>query len=136
MEELKILALQKVRVKIGDETITCKKITLGDYADLQEYIKAEYIKEEMENAAVIYGEVPLEVKDEIRKSITPEKLDALSNTHRGMMFLVSRAMQPTVKGIDPKDISDMSIEALTEIMEAVAPPDPEEKKRKRQPVKK
>ena len=133
MEELKILAQQKVRVKIGDETLTFKKITLGDYADLQAYLKTEYIKEQMADAEAIYGDVPDDVKSEIRKSITPEKIEELSNSHRSMSFLIAKAMQPTINGITPEEVADMSMEILAKIMDAIAPP--EEKKRKRGPVK-
>lgn len=133
MEELKVLAQQKIRVKIGEETLTFKKITLGDYADLQAYLKTEYIKEQMADAAAIYGDIPDDVKAEIRKSITPEKIEELSNSHRSMSFLVAKAMQPTVKGITPGEVADMSVEILAEIMDAIAPP--EEKKRKKDKVK-
>ena len=135
MEELKILAQQKVRVKIGEENLTFKKITLGDYADLQAYLKTEYIKEQMSDAEAIYGDVPDDVKAEIRKSITPEKIEELSSSVKGMLFLITRAMQPTVKGITPEEVADMSMEMLVKIMDAIAPPE-EEKKRKRTLVKK
>ena len=135
MEELKILAQQKVRVEIGDETLTFKKITLGDYADLQAYLKTEYIKEQMTDAEAIYGDVPDDVKSEIRKSITPEKIEELSNSHRSMSFLIAKAMQPTINGITPEEVADMSMEVLAKIMDAIAPPD-DTKKKKKDPVKK
>ena len=137
MEELKILAQQKVRVKIGDELLTFKKITLGDYADLQAYAKAEYIKEELETARAFYGEdIPDALKEDIRKSITPEKIDKLCESHKSLSFLVARALKPSVAGITPEDVAQMSMDMLEKVMDAIAPPDETEKKRKRGPVKK
>ena len=132
--ELEMIARPLTHVNIDGKKIALFKLSLGDIADLDQYLADEYEQDELAKAVRLYGEVPEKVSDRLMEGLTSDQMDDLRGSTKGARFMLWRALQahwPTITQEEAANV--IPVEAIERVVDAISP---KEKKRPRKPVKK
>ena len=129
--ELEMIARPLTHVTIDEKRIALFKLSLGDIADLDEYLKDEHEQETLAKAGRLYGEVPEKVSDKLMAGLTDDELDELRGSTKGARFMLWRALQahwPTITQEQAANI--IPVEDIERVVNAISPKEKKTTKRK------
>ena len=132
--ELEMIARPLTHVTIDGKRIALFKLSLGDIADLDQYLRDEYEQDELAKAVRIYGEVPDKVSDRLMAGLTSDEMDELRGSTKGARFMLWRALQAGYPSITQEQAANaIPVEDIERVVDAISP---KEKKTKKKTAKK
>ena len=119
-----MIARPLTHVTIDGKKIALFKLSLGDIADLDQYLADEYEQDELAKAVRIYGEVPEKVSDKLMDGLTSDQMDELRGSTKGARFMLWRALQAGYPDITQEHAANViPVEDIERIVDAISPKD-------------
>ena len=130
MSELEIIAQSYSEITLDGKVRKIGSITVGDWADFEQYIQQKRKKKILEMAKELYGDnIPPSVLDKALASPTKEELDEQQNNMAGVGFLLWRALKKYNPDMTLDEASAMiPLDRVSEILLAIMPDMVQEKK--------
>lgn len=134
MSELDLIAKDFVELELSNKTYKFGKITIGALADFQKYAVNLRRKEMIETAREMYPDkIPTELFKEI--STPPEDMEEYENRIECVRHLLWLSLKEYQTITEDEVMKLITLDNAKVIMDAVAPPEPEEKKTPESPSK-
>ena len=130
MSELEIIAQSYNEITLDGKVRKIGSITVGDWADFEQYIQQKRKKKILETAKELYGDnVPPSVLDKALAPLNKEELDDQQNNMTGVGFLLWRALKKYNPDMTLEEASAMiPLDRVGDILSAIMPDMVQEKK--------
>ena len=132
MSNMRIIAKPFSEVVLDGKTYKIGKLTIGDFADSEENVRAQREAKIIETAKKLYGDnIPQSVFDKAFAPPTDVEIKAQQGSVSGISFLLWRALTKYHPDMTQKEVSDMiGLDDLPDLIEKIMPSAAKKKPRK------
>lgn len=144
MSELRMIAesfteieLADKKYKIGNKKYKIGKLTIGDFADFEDFVANDRKNRIIETAKEVYGEnMPDSVLDKALAPPTDKEIETQQGSIKGIRFLLWRAMLKHNPNMTEEEVAGMiHLDDLPKITQAIMPTTSKKNKRAKPPRK-
>lgn len=135
MAGMRIIAESFAEVKLGGKTYKIGKLTIGDFADFEEYVRAQREDKIIATAKKLYGDnIPQAVFDKALAPPTDAEIEAQQGSISGIGFLLWRAIVKYNPNMTQEETSAMiGLDDLPALTKAIMPTAAKKNKAKAKP---